>query len=226
MTKEILSVVCTFTEPALGTANANPELHKEHIASRSPDAEKIQEEIEALPAEDQLDKATTVFPAEEGNPFAYDYQIRGFFKGQISTLVEIDEPCAKSLSKWTFKRAVDTMLFVTPRRNFFTDPSGARIQAADIKTNTRPMRVSTMRGDRVCLATSQELPPGTQLAFNVEWIVNGSAPTAKGRLRINRDLIVASLDLGQLYGFSQWRGGGFGRFTWKEITPATKAAAA
>lgn len=216
MTKETLSVLVTFTEPALGTANANPELHKEHIASRSPDAAKIQEEIEALPAEEQLEKATTVFPQEDGHPFSWDYQIRGFFKGQIATLVEIDEPCAKNLTKWTFKRAVDTMLFVTPRRSFFLKPDGTRLDQADIKTNTRPMRVSTMRGDRVCLATSQELPPGTQLAFTVTWIVNASAPAAKGRLRINRELIVAALDLGEFYGFSQWRGGGFGRCTWKE----------
>ncbi len=225
MTKETLNVLLTFRMPVLGTANANPKLHLEHVASRSPDAERIQKEIEALPAEEQLEKSTTVFPQENGNPFAYDYQLRGFFKGQIATLVELDEPCAKSLSKWTYKRAVDTMLFIEDWKNFFTDKDGNRIPAEALTNNTRPMRVDTPQGERVCLATSQQIPEGTQLRFTVKWYVNGSPMTrtkkdgseaAVSRLRVNKELIIASLDLGENYGFSQWRGGGFGRFSWKE----------
>jgi hypothetical protein len=216
MVKESLSVIVTFTEPTLGTANANPKLHEEFVASKSADAEKMKEELEGLPAEELIDKATTVFMQEDNNPFIFDYQVRGFFKGQIGTLVELDEPCAKSLSKWTFKRAVDTMLFAAPRKVFFHDPKGNRLDGTKLETHTRPMRVSTMRGDRVCLATSQMIPAGTEIAFRVEWFVNAAPAQAKGRLRINEELIRAALDLGVYYGFSQWRGGGFGRFIWKE----------
>jgi hypothetical protein len=218
MQTEELNIAITFTQPTLGTANANPDVHKEHIASRSPDADKVQEEIEALPAEEQLDKATTVFPQEGGHPFAWDYQIRGFFKGQMAALIEIDEPCTKGLSKWTFKRAVDTMLFVGARRNFFTQADGVtKIEAKEIKTVTRPLRATTLRGDRICLATSQVLPEGTILKFQVMILINASPAQAKGKLRLSRELITACLDFGKLSGFSQWRGGGFGRFTWEEL---------
>jgi hypothetical protein len=216
MNLETLKVRFTFQTPTLGSANANPQLHEEHLASKAPTPEKMKEEVEALPVEEALEKATTVFPQSEGHPFIWDYQVQGFFKSQFAVLIDIDEPAAKHLSKWSFKRAVDTMLFVADRRNFFTTAKGELLEAKDITTLTRPLRADTLRGPRICLATSQLLPEGTKLGFTLKWIVNGSAPTAKGRLRITKELIVAALDFGQMKGFSQWSGGGFGRFLWEE----------
>ena len=41
----------TFTEELLGTASGNKDLHRDYIASKAPDAEKLEEEVEALGVE-------------------------------------------------------------------------------------------------------------------------------------------------------------------------------
>ncbi|HOO88146.1 MAG TPA: hypothetical protein PK442_10610, partial [Synergistales bacterium] len=66
----------TFTEEMLGTSSANADLHKEFIASKSADKEKMQEELESLPADELQQKAMTVFPRQDGSPFLWDYQVK------------------------------------------------------------------------------------------------------------------------------------------------------
>lgn len=74
-----LKVKLTFTEPILGTSPANPEIYREFIGSKSPDAATVEEEVSALGADAVAEKAMTVFPrTEDGTPFLYDYQIKGF----------------------------------------------------------------------------------------------------------------------------------------------------
>lgn len=46
-----LKIRITFTEELLGTASANPELHRDFIASKAPDAVNIEEEIAAISVE-------------------------------------------------------------------------------------------------------------------------------------------------------------------------------
>lgn len=46
----------TFTEELLGTASGNKDLHRDYIASKAPDAEKLEEEVEALGVEGVLRK--------------------------------------------------------------------------------------------------------------------------------------------------------------------------
>jgi hypothetical protein len=70
----------TFTDELLGTMPGNKEIFADFVAKR---AETLDEETEAIPmdAETALEKGTTVFPrTAHGEPFIYDYQIRGFFK--------------------------------------------------------------------------------------------------------------------------------------------------
>lgn len=71
----------TFTDEILGTSSGNPELHREFIASKAPDAQKMEDEVAALGVDAVEEKSMTVFPRlADGTPFLYDYQIRGFFK--------------------------------------------------------------------------------------------------------------------------------------------------
>lgn len=71
-----LKVKLTFTEELLGTASSNPEIHEEFIASKSPDAKTIAEEVAAVGVEEVVEKQMTIFPKlEDGTPFVYDYQI-------------------------------------------------------------------------------------------------------------------------------------------------------
>lgn|GEM_PF-6268896 len=64
-----IKVRLTFLEPLLGTWPANPNVAREYIASKSPDAGSIEDEVAALGAEAAADKAMTVFPrSAEGQP--------------------------------------------------------------------------------------------------------------------------------------------------------------
>ena len=75
-----LKVKVTFIEELLGTASADPNIHREYIASKAPDALNIEEEIAALGIEEVAEKAMTIFPKENGKPFLFDYQWKGFLK--------------------------------------------------------------------------------------------------------------------------------------------------
>ena len=73
-----LHVKATFIEPVLGTWPANPNVAREFIASKSPDAASIEDEVAALGPDAVADKGMTVFPRDpDGNPIFYDYQIKG-----------------------------------------------------------------------------------------------------------------------------------------------------
>ena len=76
-----MKVKLTLTEELLGTASADPEIHAEFIASKGPDAQTLEEEVEAVGVEEVVEKSMTVFPRnKDGKPILWDYQIKGFFK--------------------------------------------------------------------------------------------------------------------------------------------------
>ena len=79
MKTKIIKVKITFLEPVLGTWPSNQNIAREFIASKSPDAATIEDEVAALGADAVADKGMTVFPRnEQGEPVLYDYQIKGF----------------------------------------------------------------------------------------------------------------------------------------------------
>lgn len=85
-----LKVKLTFTEPVLGTWPSNQNIAREFIASKSPDAATVEDEVAALGADAVADKGMTVFPRNEaGQPVLYDYQIKGFFKDSCGMLGRI-----------------------------------------------------------------------------------------------------------------------------------------
>lgn len=211
MTTETITLKLTFTEPLLGTASGNTEIHEEFIASKAPTATDAKEEIETLSVGEQIQKASTVFHRDETGLFVWDYQLRGFFKEAIAALIELGE-C--KISKWGYKRAVDSFLFVGPRRIYVLDTNGKRYPKAPT-TLQRPLRADTMQGERVALARSEMLPVGTWLQANVK-LLKSSNPKTKSAI-ITRELVVSCLEYGALKGFGQWRSGGYGRFMWEEV---------
>lgn len=85
-----LHVKLTFTEPVLGTWPSNQNIAREFIASKSPDAASIEDEVAALGVDAVADKGMTVFPRDaEGRPVLYDYQVKGFFKDSCGMLSRI-----------------------------------------------------------------------------------------------------------------------------------------
>ena len=193
-----MKVRIEFTEPILGSASGNKELFSEFIAGKAPDAKSIEEEIEAMGVEVVDEKGTTVFPKlEDGTPYLWDYQIRGFFKSACDAL-NMAEPSKKLTA---YKKKIDKLVFVSERKIPLVMPEGSEIDYLE-----RPLRAQTMQGDRVALAKSEMIPSGTTAEFTIEVL----AKDLEGRVK-------DWLDYGKYNGLGQWRNGSYGRFTWQEI---------
>jgi hypothetical protein len=89
--KEI-NVKLTFIEPILGTSPANEDVYRDFIGSKAPDAATVEDEVAAVGVNEVVEKGKTVFPRmEDGTPFLYDYQIKGFSRTPAGA-------CGKSLA--------------------------------------------------------------------------------------------------------------------------------
>ena len=201
-----MRIKVTLVEGMLGTASANPDVHSEFIASKSADADKIKEELESLHADELAEKSMTVFPRDEnGSPILYDYQFKGFLKETLGILLDFVESDCKigkaKLSRWTFKKIVDNAVMVSPRKITLDMPEGGTITHC-----VRPLRAETMRGERVALATSEEIPAGTIFECDIT--------TLDKHLD---ELMVKCLDYGANKGIGQWRNSGKGRFAWEVV---------
>jgi hypothetical protein len=204
--KEI-KVKLTFVEPILGTAAADPEIHSKYIASLAPDAESKAEEVARLGVDEVEDKALTVFPrTEDGEPFLWDYQVRGFIKESAGILKTVEgsalakNEAAKKLWR-AHKKNVDNKIFVKPRQVVLNIPEGKELTICQ-----RPLRASTPMGERVALSASEELPAGTTCEFSVV--------TLEDKME---DGILECLTYGMLKGIGQWRNSGKGRFTYEVV---------
>ena len=194
-----MHVRLTFLEEVLGTANANPDVHSEFIASKAPDAPSRTEEIEAIGVDAEIEKARTVFPKDdEGNPFLWDYQIRGFFKSAAQAGSYIGG--SKKLP--AYKKKIDLLIFVKERRIPLIMPEGS--QMGDCQ---RPLRAQTMQGERVALANSETVPAGTVCEFTIIAMEDSLMD------KYVRDW----LDFGRFNGIGQWRNASKGSFVWEEL---------
>ena len=193
-----LHVKLILTDEALGMMPSDKELHETYIASKAPDAKSIEEEIADVGAEAVVEKQKTVFPrTEDGTPFWYDYQIRGFFKDAIGMLRKVaNTKCSKLKA---YKKAVDGLIFIKERR--------ALIQVAGTIGNCqRPLRTASPMGERTAIAHSETVPAGSMTEFTVLIM----AEDLEGVVR-------ECLDYGIYRGLGQWRNSGKGRFVWEEI---------
>lgn len=189
----------TFTDEILGTSSGNPELHREFIASKAPDAQKMEEEVAALGVDAVEEKSMTVFPRlADGTPFLYDYQIRGFFKEICGAMKAISG--TKSSKIKAHKKKIDNTIFVEPRE-IPLDLHGMKMANCQ-----RPLRASTAQGERIALANSEVCPEGTSCEFEVLCMVDEDAA-----------MLLEWLEYGKYKGIGQWRNSGKGRFTFEII---------
>ncbi|MBO7674716.1 MAG: hypothetical protein J6S63_06865 [Atopobiaceae bacterium] len=191
-----IEVTVTYIDELLGTASADPEIHARFIASKAPDAPSRADEVAAIGAEAVEERAMTVFPrTEDGQPFTWDYQWKGFFKDSCGMLRRADGTKSKGLK--AYKKEIDGLLFVSPRRIPLVLPDGAEVGSCQ-----RPLRASTPQGERVALANSETVPAGTTQTFQVHMLRDDLEP-----------LVMEWLAYGRLHGKGQWRNSGKGRFT-------------
>lgn len=199
-----MRVKIEFIEPVLGTLAGDPEIAKEFILSKHPDG-LSEDEVEALTSDEALAKACTVFPRIDGEPFIWDYQWKGYFKEAflgfwMSDGYKQEDLKKVRLTKYMLKKTVDLMIFVKPRRAILNLNGGA------ITWCERPLRGETMKGERISLARSEELPEGTTCEIEISTMNQNLWPYIKD-----------ALDYGELKGTLQWRNSGKGRFTWDEV---------
>ena len=201
-----LKVKLTFTEPILGTWPSNQNIAREFIASKSPDAATIEDEVAALGADAVADKGMTVFPRnEKGEPVLYDYQVKGFFKDSCGMLGRIGGKSETGKKKavnesgkiTAYKKVIDGLIFVEPRMI----PLKFDGEIGDCQ---RPLRAQTAQGERVSLANSEEIPAGATCEFEVLCMDDS-----------HEKAVLEWLDYGALRGIGQWRNSGKGRFTYE-----------
>jgi len=190
-----LKVKLTFREYILGTASANPGIHAEYIASKAPDAAKMEEEVANIGAEELFEKSLTVFPrGADGQPILYDYQIKGFFKDTCGMLKRV--PGTESGKLKAYKKEIDGLIFVKERE--------IPIETEEpITILQRPLRAQTAQGERVALASSERIAAGATVTFTILMLRDDLMPVIK-----------EWLEYGSLRGIGQWRNSGAGRFTW------------
>lgn len=194
-----MKVRLTFTEEILGTASNDKDIYSGFIASKAPDGQSREEEIEAVGVETVIEKGMTVFPRnKEGKPILFDYQIKGFFKNSAKAFNYVG-----GKNKLTaYKSKIDNLIFVKERMIELKIPNGMEIGKCQ-----RPLRASTAQGERVALANSESCPAGTIVEFTIMCMVDD--------LMNN---VIQWLDYGALNGIGQWHNSGKGRFTWEDIT--------
>lgn len=195
--KEI-KVRITFTESILGTCPADEDVFRRFIGSKAPDADTIEDEVAALGPDAVVAQGMTVFPRmEDGTPFLYDYQIKGFFKDTCGGLRKVSS--SKSSKIKAFKKEIDKLIFPEPRCiPIHFD--------GEIGECQRPLRAQTMQGERVSLAISEQIPAGATVEFKVVCLSD------------EHDALVREwLDYGKYSGIGQWRNSGRGRFLWEEL---------
>ena len=186
----------TLTEPILGSQPANPKIHSEFVASKA-SKDKREEEIESIPEDG---KGVTVFARDEdGDPILWDYQIKGFFKDAAKMLRKIKGTESSKIK--AYKQEIDGLIFPTPRKIKIIMPEGS-----EIGTCERPLRASTPMGERVALSSSEMIPAGSYLDFDVKFYDDSM-----------EKWIDELFEYGKDRGLGQWRNSGMGRFTWEKL---------
>jgi hypothetical protein len=188
-----LHFVLEFQEELLGTASANPEVHREFIASKAPNAQSTEEEVAALGVEGVVEKGMTIFHKHEGKPFIFDYVIKGFCKDACSMLSRVPGTLSSKLK--AHKKVIDGLIFPQPRRIMLQLPKGGAIG-----NNQRPLRAQTAQGERIALANSETVPAGTRIAFEMYLLDEGL-----------ESLVLEWFEYAKLRGFGAWRNASHGR---------------
>ena len=202
----------TLTEEILGSSPSDPEVAAQYTAGNSGNIDKTAEEVAAIEKavevikengteideEDPISKGITVFPRDEdGNPFLWDYQIKGFFKNAAKLCYQK----GGDYKLTAYKGKIDNGLHIFPRKIPVHIPEGKEMGICQ-----RPLMAETMKGPRTAIAVSETIPEGTWFDIEVECDTK------------DMDKYVECwLDVGSRIGLGQWRNSGKGRFEWEPI---------
>lgn len=192
-----MKVKLVFIEPLLGTLSGNPETATEFILGRNPVGGNAADEVEALPPSDALEKSSTIFARQDGKPFLWDYQAKGFMKDACGMMRRVPDSVSGKLK--SYKKVIDGLIFVKPRKIIIN-------VAGEITFCERPLRAQTAQGERIALARSEQIQIGSSIEFEVVLLDPKLA-----------EYVEEWLTYGRLRGLGQWRNSGMGSFEWEKL---------
>lgn len=193
--KKLQYTLC-FQEPLLGAIPKNPEIYKQYIMKRAAlEDEEIAKEVNSV--ESVEESGWTGFHWDDAGIFLFDYVVKGFLKDACGVLRRAQG--TESIKLKAYKKVIDGLLFIAPRKLRLELPAGEEIGIVE-----RPLRTSGPTGDRVALARSDSCPPGTKVSFDL--VVLGE---------VGEKLLTEWFDYGALRGLGQWRNAGYGSFTYE-----------
>ena len=195
-----LKVKITLLEAMLGTAPGNKELYSTYIEAKRADRDGEEPEVDTLPVVEQLEQGTTVFHRmPNGNPMMYDYQFKGMFKDACGCLRRV--PDTESSKMKAYKKEIDGLIFVAPRKVEIAIPAGTGITITE-----RSLRAQTAQGERIALARSETVAAGSVIRIEVMMLKESLEKSVR-----------EWLDYGKLRGLGQWRNSGMGIYSWEEV---------
>ena len=193
---ERLKIVLVLIEEMLGMMPTDPDVVRTFIASKHPEQEDPDEaESVTKTVEDEVEEAMTVFPRDdEGRPFLWDYQLKGWLKDSCGLLRRVPGSACKKIK--AYRKVIDGLVFVHPRKVPLILPAGGEIGRC-----VRSVRISGRDGDRTVLLASETVPAGTKIEFEIE-LLDKSLD----------GMIQEILEYGMRHGLGQWRNSGKGTF--------------
>jgi hypothetical protein len=198
--KKEYDVKLTFIEPILGTVPKDKEVYASFIKTKGPTGND--DEMESV--EETEEKGWTGFHMVDGSPVLYNYVIKGFFKDACGMLRRVTGTQSKKVK--SYKKVIDGLCFVYPRRIPIFLPGYDVGSAAELEVLERPLRAETAKGPRVTVTRSDMCPIGSSITFTVK-ILGG----------ISKALFLEWLDYGKERGLGQWRNGGYGSFEYEIV---------
>jgi len=178
----------------------------------------------------------TVFPRQDGKPIIWNHLVKGNLKAAASAMNRVPNSQTDKKAR-AFLKIIDQLVHVRPRVLNIQFPGGKE----EIGSLTRPLRGKTKKGERITIVTSETMPIGSKLVFEIHAFpikIREDRPKkdkkAKAGDKADAGLDVVEerpgklgggiwkmveewLDYGEWFGIGQWRNAGWGRFTWREV---------
>jgi hypothetical protein len=177
----------------LGTVPLNKDVYGDWIASKNEAPPEAMAEIETVVESDEKGK-TGFHRDENGNPFIYNYVLKGFLKSACGMMARVDGSLSSKVK--AYKKVIDGLVFVMERRI----PIMVNGEIGELQ---RPLRAQTAQGERVALAVSETVPEGSTLEFRLEVLADKV---------VTEELLHELFGYGKYMALGQWRSGGYGQF--------------
>lgn len=190
----------TFVTEYLGSLPGSKQIYTDYIASKAPDAMTMAQEIELYGQEDVENNKRTKIPRDaDGDLCILDYQVRGFLKNAAEALKR-----AGILNVTAYVKNLSQLVFISGSEEFTPALKTIKLikpEKAAISLNERPLMANTPKGQRVGIASSESLPPGTTFEFYLSLLNKKFEPA-----------VLSWLEYSWFSGLGQWRTAGHGRF--------------